>query len=224
MKKIALLLILLIAPVNASAFNAEESFLKDFPGTAWRYFGQSDIGGVYEVLAGDNLLYYHPGTASLFFGEIWRQGKSVSQQRKNDIEKTLAAGSKHSKAVRVGSGSNIVIEISNPECPYCQMAHQYFADRNVTRYIYLYDPKMSGETALMQSILCSKDPAYAIERAYSGLEVIPDKDGKCNAGIRLDEHFRFALKSGVMVTPTFFVNGERVDGYNKARLDALLKP
>ena len=44
------------------------------------------IDGLYEVEAGNNIIYYYPKNDMMVFGEIWnKNGQSLTQERRNEM-------------------------------------------------------------------------------------------------------------------------------------------
>jgi thiol:disulfide interchange protein DsbC len=131
-----------------------------------------------------------------------------------------------SKAVKVGSGKIMVIEFTDPDCPYCKKAEGYFQARpQVTRYIYFIPlashPASKGK---VQYILSAKDKAKAYREVVSG-----NFDGSKLAaitpeGIRLQkQHQEIAKENNVKNTPTFMIYGRIVTGFDLNKLEPLLK-
>lgn len=130
------------------------------------------------------------------------------------------------KAVKIGSGKTTVIEFTDPDCPFCKKAAEYFRDRkDVTLYIFFYPLAMHPlAKAKVQYILSSPDKAKAYEEVMFGkfdlkkLETIPA------AGVKLqEEHLAICTANKVDSTPTFMVYGRIIEGFNKKLLDELLK-
>jgi len=41
------------------------------------------------------------------------------------------------KAVKIGDGKKVVIEITDPDCPFCRTASEYFSKKtDVIRYVF----------------------------------------------------------------------------------------
>ncbi|HJV67217.1 MAG TPA: thioredoxin fold domain-containing protein [Geomonas sp.] len=132
-----------------------------------------------------------------------------------------------SKAIKVGSGKVMVIEFTDPDCPYCRKAEAYFRTQpQVTRYIFLMAlPMHPGAKPKSQYILSAKDK----EKAYLEVESGMYDRGKVPApitaeGIRLQkEHQEIAQANSVKSTPTFMVYGRVIVGFDVNKLAPLLK-
>jgi len=131
------------------------------------------------------------------------------------------------KAVRIGKGKTMVIEFTDPDCPYCRKAEAYFQGKGnqVTRYIFFVPlanhPESKGK---VQYILSAKDK----ERAY--LEVIAGTFNKSKLagitpeGIRLQkEHQEIARANKMNSTPTFMIYGRIIEGFDLKKLEPLVK-
>jgi thiol:disulfide interchange protein DsbC len=130
------------------------------------------------------------------------------------------------KAIKIGTGKTMVIEFTDPECPFCRKAEAYFQGRqDVTRYIFLLPltrhPASKGKA---QYILSAKDKA----KAY--LEVAAGKFDQSNLaqitpeGIKLQkQHMEIAKANKMTNTPTFMIYGRIIEGFDLKRLAPLLK-
>ncbi|KJU84984.1 protein-disulfide isomerase [Candidatus Magnetobacterium bavaricum] len=133
------------------------------------------------------------------------------------------------KAVRVGMGKNIVIEFTDPECPYCRKLSDYMGKRkDVTRYVFLYPLTQIHPQALEKCkfILCSKNQAKALEDVMSGKydkEKLPPCKG-AQVEQLLEEHKKMADSVGVTSTPTLIVNGQLVQGANFELIEKIIGP
>ena len=130
------------------------------------------------------------------------------------------------KAVKIGSGKTMVIEFTDPDCPYCQQAEVYFqAKPQVTRYIFLLPlashPEAKGK---IQYILSAKDKAKAYLEVASGkfdksklAQITPE-------GVRLQkEHEAIARANKMGSTPSFMIYGRIIVGFDLNQLDPLLR-
>lgn len=131
------------------------------------------------------------------------------------------------KAVKVGSGPVMVIEITDPDCPYCKKAEAYFQGRrDVTRYIFFYPlsshPAAKGK---VQYILSAPDKAQAYREVMAGNfdrkkleEVTPE-------GVKLqEEHVAMARANGFRATPIFVINSRIIRGFSQQKIEEAIKP
>lgn len=132
-----------------------------------------------------------------------------------------------SKALKIGSGKTMVIEFTDPDCPFCRKAEAYFQGKaaQVTRYIFFIPlPSHPDSKAKIQYILSARDK----ERAY--LEVIAGVVTKAKLkeitpeGVRLQkEHEEIARMNKMTSTPTFMIYGRIVEGFDLKKLGPLLQ-
>ncbi|MBF0345661.1 MAG: DsbC family protein [Nitrospirae bacterium] len=133
------------------------------------------------------------------------------------------------KAIRVGMGRNIVVEFTDPDCPYCRKLADYMNKRkDVTRYVFLYPLTQLHPQAMEKSkfILCSKNQAKALEDVMSGKydkEKIPSCKNP-NTDQMLEEHKKMAENVSVTSTPTLIVNGQLVQGANFELIEKIIGP
>jgi thiol:disulfide interchange protein DsbC len=130
-----------------------------------------------------------------------------------------------SKAVKVGSGPTMVIEFTDPDCPFCRKAELYFRGKpGVTRYIFFIPlsshPASKGK---IQYILSAKDKAKAYQEVQGNFD--PRKLAEITPeGIKLQkEHQEIAKRNKMTSTPTFMIYGRIIEGFDLPKLEPLLK-
>lgn len=130
------------------------------------------------------------------------------------------------KAVKVGTGKTMVIEFTDPDCPFCRKAEEYFQKRNdVTRYIF-FKPlaKHPAAKSKVQYILSARDKAKALREVSSDdfdtkkFSQITEKGKKLQK-----EHEEIARTNKMTSTPTFVIYGRIVEGFDLKKLEPLLK-
>ncbi len=225
---------LLASAAVSLALTPEESLKKNFPGIAVDGVAPSPVPGLYEVTSGRQIFYYSPEAESIVGGPIVLKGnRNVTAEKQRELEqKHLAAMAAKArdlpldKALKIGSGKNRVIEITNPDCSFCRKAAQFFAGRkDVTRYIFFYPPDASKPAEeKVRYIFCAGDRAKAYEQAMTGK--LDDRKFKvCKSG-GVDELVRVhkgeAARLGVTGTPFFLINGQPVFGANIPVIEKLL--
>lgn len=222
----ALLFLGVITP--ASAETVEESLRKDFPRLKFDSVSPMTVKGMYEVVAGTRIIYYLQETNSLIFGEmIDKNGRNLTAARIESVAGERAKTLPLDQAVKVGNGSSTVIEFTDPDCPYCRKASEFFHKRtDATRYVFFLPLSMHKDAEnKVRYIFCAPDQAKAYEDAMSGklddqkYEVC--KKPEVDAAVTL--HKSLAEKMGVTGTPFFIVNGTVISGADTARIDQALK-
>jgi thiol:disulfide interchange protein DsbC len=131
------------------------------------------------------------------------------------------------KAVKIGSGKTVVIEFTDPDCPFCHKAEVYFQGKpDVTRYIYFFPLKMHPDAKTkVQYILSAKDKSKAYQ------EVVADRydSGKAASaitpeGIKLQkEHMDIAQDNKIDAVPIFLIGGRIIKGFDQNKLDSALR-
>jgi len=207
--------------------NVAERLLQDYPHIEYLEINPSPIDGLYEiVITGGEIVYFDPATGDMIIGAIWtNDGHNLTQERK---EKRMAE--QHlvfplDQAIKIGNGPNKVVEITDPDCPFCRRSDKYFSGRtDLTRYIFLYPlTKIHPQSeAKARYILGAKDQAAAYEEVFSGKfdsKPVPRAD---DHGL-LKIHREVARKAEISGTPHSWINGQHVVGYNPQKFDELLK-
>ena len=130
------------------------------------------------------------------------------------------------KAVKIGNGKIMVIEFTDPDCPFCRKAEEYFQKRSdVTRYVFFVPlrshPASKGK---VQYVLSAKDKAKALREVSSDSFDKKQLEQITPAGIRLQkEHEEIARANKMNSTPTFMIYGRIVEGFDLKKLEPLLK-
>jgi thiol:disulfide interchange protein DsbC len=131
------------------------------------------------------------------------------------------------KALRIGTGKTTVIEFTDPDCPYCRKAYQYFLTRpDVSLYVF-FNPLSSHQNALQKAryILSSDDRERAYAEVMSGLFDSVPPSGSTEKGKKLlDEQMAIAKKMGIVEVPVFMVYGRIIKGFDPGKIGAVLPP
>lgn len=206
-----------------NAITPEDLFKKDFPNVKAQSFGPSPIPGVYEVIVDDRIVYYSPGAGSVILGQIVNSdGKNVTREREMALLTAKIKDLPLDKAVKSGEGKNVVIEFTDPDCPFCRTGEQFLSARtDLTKYVFFVPlPSHPDAVPKIRYILCAKDQKAALEDAMAGklddMKFPPCTDPKVDE--LLKAHEKVAEKMAISATPTFFINGIPVRG---ADIDAM---
>ena len=131
------------------------------------------------------------------------------------------------KALKIGNGKTTIIEFTDPDCPYCRKAYQYFLTRpDVTLYVFL-NPLSSHLNAKQkaQYILSSDDKERAYAEVMSGLFDLAPPTAITEKGKKLlDEQIVIAQKAGIVEVPVFIIYGRIFRGFERGKLEAALPP
>ena len=129
------------------------------------------------------------------------------------------------KALKIGSGKTVVIEFTDPDCPYCRKGAAFFRDRrDVTRYIFFTPlPMHPHAREKAQFILSSADPAKAYEEAMSGGLDNRKLTGITAAGMQLlKEQMSIAREAKAESTPTYIICGRIIQGFDQRKIEEAL--
>lgn len=131
------------------------------------------------------------------------------------------------KALKIGSGKTTVVEFTDPDCPYCRKAYQYFLTRpDVTLYIF-FSPLSSHQNARQkaQYILSADDRERAYAEVMSGLYDTAPPTAITDRGKRLlDEQAAIVRSMGITEVPVFMVYGRVLRGFDRRKIEAVLPP
>ncbi len=218
------------ASPSLQAATPEESFRKNFPDISVESVAPTAITGVFEIVSGGKIAYYAPGPGYLIIGQlITPQGTNLTQARNTELQGQKFKDLPLDKALKIGSGSHTVIEITDPDCPFCRKASEYFATRgDVTRYVFFYpiaDLHPQAE-AKVRYVFCAKDRVKAYEEAMSG-KLDDMKFTVCDDAAALalaNAHQQIGDKIGIagLGTPMFVVDGQFVRGADIPQIEKIL--
>lgn len=219
---VALLVISTAATATAAPKKAEppqEVLRKLYPKLKFSNVSKTEIDGLYEVSTEGRIVYFHPATGYIIVGDmVNNEGRNLTQERIAAERLKLLTRDDLKKAIKVGSGRNTVIEVTDPDCPFCRKMHAYWESRkDVTRYIF-FKPLDIHPDAVKKAtyVLAAADTEKALFEVYSGQldanrEVL---DKKYDDKGRLQAQRAVADKLEVNSTPSFWVNGKFVSGAN----------
>jgi thiol:disulfide interchange protein DsbC len=220
-----LCIILTAAPVRAAS--PEESFRKSFPNLRADGIRPAGVNGLYEVVSGNRVLYYAPGPEYLIYGPmITREGRNLTEERVLEIMEKGLKNLPLEKAVRIGAGPHQIIEITDPDCPYCRTASAFLSRRNdVTRRVFFLPLAMHPHAeAKVRQIFCAEDRGKAYEEAMAGklddMKFTPCKSAA--ADDLLKAHKEIVDRIGVTGTPLFLIDGQVVFGADIPRMERIL--
>ena len=156
---------------NLRAETVEQTLTREFPGADFDSIKPIDIKGMYEIVKGSDVIYFVPDPGYLIVGDIYdKEGRNVTEERKGQLFAESAKNLPFEKAVKIGSGKNIVIEFTDPDCSYCRTASAFLSKRkDVTRYIFFFPLPMHEDAEnKIKYIFCASDRAKAYEDAMQG--------------------------------------------------------
>lgn len=217
-----------VCPGHAApeAVRPEVVLRQAFPNVQIDSIEQTEIRGLYEVVSGQNVFYFYPEKDYLIFGDIVTlKGKNLTAEKKGELASAAVKNLPLDKAVKIGNGRTVVIEFTDPDCPYCKKAYQFFKNRtDVTHYVFFSPFAHPAAINKIHYILNADDKAKAYHDMFEGKSPTPPAAGYSDAVKKLaQEQMNLARSAGVSGTPTFFINGKRVVGADIQQIEQLLK-
>lgn len=236
MKKLAIAAsVVMLACFSGAAYAAKdatsqvmEELRKINPAAPVDAVSKTDMDDIYEVVMNSQVFYFHLKTKTLFFGDMIRDKKSLTAERKAQIQALLTQALPLDKALKIGNGPNTVVAFNDPDCPFCRKGDAWLKNRqDITLYVFLYPLPMHPDAPKKaRNILCSQNPVETYRETLAGKW---DKAFTLPAGCEekanpvLDEHIKWGQKLGVTGTPAFWVNGVGVAGADMERIEGILK-
>ncbi len=130
------------------------------------------------------------------------------------------------KAIRIGSGRHLVIEVSDPDCRFSRRMNHYWGMRkDVTRYIFLVALKNHPEAPQKaRYILAASDQARSYQEVFAGGLDFEEKLSARHDDDRglLEIHRQVAARLGAIGTPTYLVEGVLISGAKVHEIERLL--
>jgi len=194
---------------------------------------KSPMQGIYEIWTGKDI-FYTDGRFILIGAMFSPEGK-VTEKRiayyeakyGTELEKKLNELD-FTKGLKIGNGKTVIVEISDPQCPFCRKAENFFKGKSVSRYIFFMPLSFHKKAVpLAVHILCSKNPQEEYEKVMSG-ELDNGKLITCKEGEKkLKEMKKIADYLEAGGTPVFFIKTndgwKKMAGANKKLVDFLNK-
>jgi thiol:disulfide interchange protein DsbC len=213
---------------------ATDSFKHDFPNVKFTKVLESGIDGLYDVIMGTNIVYYAPAAKKVIAGDMFDASglNLTAEKRKLLLTMQEAENAKLidtlplDKAIKIGSGKNIVVEFTDVDCPYCRKVEEVFKNRDdITRYVFLLplDKIHPQSTAKSREVLCAKDPVRAYETAMTGGLDKAELKG-CGSRVKEIDEVLSLYKAaagtiGVEGTPVMWVNKKQVTGADAKKIE-----
>lgn len=202
-----------------------KKFNKSYPTIPIDSAVQSPIEGLFEIISGDKIAYYYPEKNILIIGNMIQDGKNLTNQKMIELQARMIALQSEKgktipldKALRIGAGKHKVIEFTDPDCPFCRQAAEYFNSRaDVTKYVFFLPLTNMHPQAEIKAkyVLDAQDKEKAYKEAMSGgldQKDLTQQKFSERANAWLSEHMDIAVKLGINSTPTFWIDGQYVQG------------
>ena len=214
--------------------NVEKSLKASFPDLFYDSISESPVKGIYEVVWGNRLYYFAPQEGILIVGQMFDKTKhdltadrmQVIMAKFNQDITTKAKNLPLDKAIKTGSGKHVVLEFTDPDCPFCRQAAKFFESRtDITKYTFFMPLPMHPDAPnKVKYILCQKDRAKALDEVMKG-KIDNQKYETCkNAEVDdlIKLHESVGENMGITSTPYFVIDGTVVSGADIPRIQGLL--
>ncbi len=212
---------------NDDVNTEKENLMKSFPNLRIDSFRESQLKGLYEITAGEQVFYFSPD-GYLFFGEIWsKDGKNLTAEMREEVVAERINSLPLDKALKIGNGPKKVIEFTDPDCPYCRKVDSFLTKRtDVTRYIYFVPLRRIHPDAEKKAryILSQPDRDKAFQDVFTGqLDGKPISIADGVQQQQLEEMEKIAAGLGIRGTPALWIDGAHVNGADIQRITGLLE-
>ena len=167
------------------------------------------LGGLYEVLLGDQMIYTDKDVTYLLAGALYDARNmpgamsNLTEQRMRELNRVDVSAiplSYSFKRVK-GKGERVMYVFSDIDCPFCDRLEQTLRGiDNVTIYTFLFplDTLHPDSNRKSKTIWCAKDRAKAWEDYYT-TKKLPDNKGDCDTPIAKVQ--QLAVGYGIHGTP-----------------------
>ncbi|HNP37383.1 MAG TPA: DsbC family protein [Woeseiaceae bacterium] len=209
--------LLLISPQGAlRADDAAHTIASAMPGTPIKSTLPTVIEGLYEVVAGDNVLYVDTTGRYLVIGSIYdlKEDKDLSASRRAQVSQASAEPGLEQQRIRldavpleaaitVGTGDRSLTVITDPGCAWCRRL--WLESLNSLSGVRVHHLLLS-RTPESLGILCAKDPGAALGRAFevsatTAKTPVPSARCQSEAQAKIARVARFAERIGAVGTP-----------------------
>lgn len=219
-----------VDPLVVAAREAEKELRQTFTNLQFEDFGPAPVKGpIYQAAAGGRIIYYAPESEHLLFAAVYdRNGINITALAQDASAQRKLAAIDTSKALALGPiGAPVVIEFTDPDCPYCRALDRFWAAKAaegkvVRRLIFFVSGIHPEAAAKAEHILCSPDKEAAFKAIYAG--AAPATLRNCAEGrARIEADAGVVSKAGITGTPTLIVDGKVISGFQQAELEEFLK-
>lgn len=196
----------------------QQTLQKRFPTIRINAVQPSPVAGLYQVIAGDQVVYSDPSGDHVVVGHMMdTQTHQDLSANALDTFYTIDFNSlPFDSAIRIvkGNGARKVALFEDPDCPYCRKLEQAMSSMtNLTVYLFLFPLEQvhPHATADAEAIWCSPDRPSAWTN-WMLSRTPPPKGGSC-ANDPIQKIHTLADSLHVHATPTIFLqNGKRIGG------------
>jgi thiol:disulfide interchange protein DsbC len=214
--------------------NVEQKWKSAFPNLHYESIAPSPIKGIYEVVLVNRVLYFAPEEGIIIDGQmidktmhnLTADRQQVIMDKFNEGIAKKAESLPLDKAIKIGQGKHVVIEFTDPDCPYCRQAAKFFESRtDITKYTFFTPLPMHPDSPnKVRYILCQKERAKALVEVMQG-KIDGQKYETCkNAEVDdlIKIHESMSQEMGILSTPYFIIDGKVVSGADIPKIESLL--
>lgn len=215
--------------LDEAAEAAQRALRQTFTNLSFEEFARSPIKGpIYQAIAGGRVLYFAPESGHLLFAAVYdRNGLNLTALAQDESARKRLGAIDPADALAIGpANAPTVIEFTDPDCPYCQALERFWITKAtegkpVRRMVYFVSGIHPQAAAKAEHILCSPDKEAAFKDMYAGIQ--PKTLLTCASGhAKVAKDALTVTKMGVSGTPTLFVDGKLVSGFQQGELEAFL--
>jgi len=218
-----MMIILVISPISLVYANdadikaLKEALVKRIPQAANATIKATPIKGLYEVMAGSQVMYMTKDARYILEGDLYdmQSKKNITEEARGSIrlEALDKLGEKNMLVYSPKGKVNHTITIfTDIYCPYCRKLHNEMADymNNGVKVRYIFVPfKGPKSVQTSVSVWCSDDKNKAMDLAKGGSEV---EKKTCDNPI--SKHQALASELGIRGTPAIMLeSGQLLPGY-----------
>lgn len=216
--------------LETAAQDAQRQLRQTFTNLQFEDFGPAPVKGpIYQAIAGGRVIYFAPESEHLLFAAIYdKNGVNVTALAQDASARKRLGAVNPADALVIGpTGAPKVIEFTDPDCPYCQALERFWTakaaeGKPVQRLVYFVSGIHPDAAAKAEHIFCSDDQTATFKAIYAGAR--PAVLAKCRAGAeKVARDAETVRKMGISGTPTLFVDGKLISGFQQAELEAFLE-
>ncbi|HEX9390598.1 MAG TPA: DsbC family protein [Usitatibacteraceae bacterium] len=201
--------------VFADADQVRKEVEKKFPEVKIERVTKTNYGGLYEIFAGNEILYADEKVTFLVLGSLidTQTRSNITEARMQKLTAIKFDDLPFDQAIKLvrGNGSRRLAIFEDPNCGYCKRFEQDVNQlENVTAYIFTYPILSPDSITKSKSIWCSPDRLKAWQDQMLRAQA-PTAAGTCDTPV--DRLVALGQRLRINGTPTtFFESGDRISG------------
>jgi len=205
----------LVSNVTASQLDDAEIkkvVMQALPKTKVSSIKPSEINGLIEVVAGNNVLYLDESGRYMVIGSIYdlKTSTDVSAKRRADVlslNKVMPDDIPENYSTLRTHGTPSLSVIFDPLCQYCRKLYSVLSKLNNIAVKYVMVAENSQSTNVIANIQCNDNPEEAINDFYQRKPLVKASN-ECakKVGLAIAENKRFAKANSLRGTPILIRN------------------